>query len=237
MATYVLVGGAWMGGWCWQRVTPLLREAGHAVYPLTLTGLGEREHLNSPDVNLQTHIQDVVNVFEYEDLEDVILVGHSYSGLVVTGVADRIGGRIAHVVYVAAATPSDGDVMFDHLTEGELAPIQRYAEETGKDWLWPMLPELGTLGTGISSEDEAWMRSKAVPQSLNTIKQPVSLSDENTGGLPRTFIDCTREMPEGMEYTHPAKDDPAWGYYELPTGHWPMISMPKELAEILLRIR
>lgn len=102
MATYVLVHGAWHGGWCWQRVTPLLRAAGHEVFTLTLTGLGERSHLANPEIDLNTHIQDVVNVLEYEDLRKVILVGHSYGGMVITGVTDRAAERLAHVVYLVA---------------------------------------------------------------------------------------------------------------------------------------
>src|SRR3712207_7379490 len=95
MATYVLVGGGWLGGWCWQRVARRLREEGHDVYPATLTGLGERVHLASPEVDLETHISDVVNLIEFEDLHDVVLLGHSYGGLVVTGAADRIPERIS----------------------------------------------------------------------------------------------------------------------------------------------
>src|SRR5690242_2869175 len=107
MATYVLVPGAWLGGWCWQRVTPLLRAAGHEVYTPTLTGLGERVHLGSPETDLDTHIQDIVNVLVYEDLRDVVLLGHSYSGMVVTGVADRVPDRLSQLVYLDAIVPND----------------------------------------------------------------------------------------------------------------------------------
>src|SRR5438128_128006 len=102
MATFVLVHGAWHGGWCWKRVTPLLRAAGHEVYATTLTGLGERVHLASPNVGLALHVQDVVGVLEYEDLRDVILVGHSYGGIVISGVADRVPERLRHLVYLDA---------------------------------------------------------------------------------------------------------------------------------------
>src|SRR5215212_6950588 len=109
MATYVLVGGAWLGGWVWQRVARPLRAQGHDVYPVTLTGLGERAHLARPEIDLETHITDVINTVEYEDLSDVLLVGHSYAGIVVTGVADRIGERLAQLVYLDSAPFADGE--------------------------------------------------------------------------------------------------------------------------------
>src|SRR5215211_1043953 len=115
MATFVLVAGAWHGGWCWRKVTPLLRAAGHEVFAPTLTGLGERSHLAHPDVGLTTHIQDIVNLLEYEDLNDVVLVGHSYSGMVITGVAEQVPGRLAHLVYLDAFVPENGQALVDLL--------------------------------------------------------------------------------------------------------------------------
>lgn len=100
MSVYVLVGGGWLGGWCWQRVACRLREEGHDAHPATLTGLGERVHLASPEVDLDTHITDVINLIEFEDLHNVVLLGHSYAGLVVTGVADRVPDRISKLVYL-----------------------------------------------------------------------------------------------------------------------------------------
>jgi pimeloyl-ACP methyl ester carboxylesterase len=113
MATYVLVGGAWLGGWCWQPIARQLRDQGHIAYPLTLTGLGERSHLASPEVNLETHITDVVNLIEFEDLHDVFLLGHSYAGIVVTGAADRIPERIAQLIYLDSGPVADGLVYLD----------------------------------------------------------------------------------------------------------------------------
>jgi pimeloyl-ACP methyl ester carboxylesterase len=113
MAAYVLVGGAWLGGWCWQRVARRLRDNAHDAYPVTLTGLGERVHLASPEVDLQTHITDVVNLLEFEDLHDIVLLGHSYAGLVVTGVADRIPERISQLVYLDTGPLPDGTSLID----------------------------------------------------------------------------------------------------------------------------
>ena len=113
MTTYVLIGGGWLGGWCWQRIARRLRDDDHDVYPATLTGLGERVHLASPQVDLETHITDVVNLIEFEDLHDVMLLGHSYGGLVVTGVADRIPERISELVYLDTTPLSDGGMLIE----------------------------------------------------------------------------------------------------------------------------
>ncbi|MEM7347490.1 MAG: alpha/beta fold hydrolase, partial [Chloroflexota bacterium] len=117
MATFVLVPGAWLGSWAWKKVIPHLQANHHTIYAVTLTGLGERVHLAHPEVNLETHIQDVVNVFEYQALDSVILVGHSYSGMVVTGVIDQIPDRVSHLVYLDAIVPRPGQSLFDDWSE------------------------------------------------------------------------------------------------------------------------
>src|SRR4051812_1484157 len=113
MATFVLVPGAWMGGWCWKKLTPGLQAAGHQVYTPTLTGLGERVHLARPEIDLDTHTQDIVNLLEFEEARDVILVGHSYAGTVVTSVADRVPERLSMLVYLDSGAPPDGKSVFD----------------------------------------------------------------------------------------------------------------------------
>ena len=133
MANYVLVHGGWFGAWCWYKVVPLLQAAGHSVYTPTLTGLGEQAALLTPEIGLDTHIQDVVNLIETKDLQQVILVGHSYSGMVITGVADRVPGRIAHLVYLDAVVPRDGQSLAD------TAPfvgtmLRREANKNGDGW-------------------------------------------------------------------------------------------------------
>ena len=132
--TFVLVHCAFGGGWAWKYVAPLLRQRGHTVYTPTLTGLGERVHLGCPDVNLDTHIEDIVDVLIYEDLHDVILVGWSYGGMVVTGVLDRLPERLAHVVYLDGEVPCDGDRSFDFCGQAEVAAIEQRARETGDGW-------------------------------------------------------------------------------------------------------
>ena len=156
MATYILVPGAWLGGWAWRDVTARLRARGHDVYPITLTGLGERVHLARPEVDLETHITDVVNTMQWNDLNDVILAGHSYAGTVITGVADRIPDRIAQLVYVDSAPLADGMAMTDLYPPDALAELRQSVDQTGEGWRWPFpgfeelaktpaLPGLGTM--------------------------------------------------------------------------------------------
>src|ERR671913_201975 len=130
MTTYVLVGGAWLGGWCWQRVARRLRDEGHDAYPATLTGLGERAHLASPEVDLEIHITDVVNLIEYEGLQDVVLLGHSYGGMVVTGAADRIPERISELVYLDTA-PLPGGALIEKLPPETSQRVEKQVQESG----------------------------------------------------------------------------------------------------------
>jgi pimeloyl-ACP methyl ester carboxylesterase len=140
MTTYVLVGGGWLGGWCWQRVARRLRDNGHDAYPATLTGLGERVHLASPQVDLETHITDVVNLIEFEDLHDVVLLGHSYGGLVVTGAADRIPERISELVYLDTAPLPDGGSLIEKFPSELRKRTEEQVQELGEGWKFPILP-------------------------------------------------------------------------------------------------
>jgi pimeloyl-ACP methyl ester carboxylesterase len=235
MATMVLVSGAWLGGWCWQRVRPLLREAGHEVYTPTLTGLGDRVHLVSPEVGLETHVLDVVNLLEFEDLHDVILLGHSYAGMVAGSVAHRVPERIAQVVYLAAAIPHDGEAMFHGWSDAGLAGIAAAGEAAGVPWGWPFPEDLETMGFGLSDADEAWMRAKCVPHPLKTMRDPAHFTNPGPLTIPRSFINCTGE---GEDFPDEVQNSPStdWRKYEIPTGHWPMITLPIETSEILHEI-
>src|SRR3712207_2040165 len=141
MTTYVLVGGGWLGGWCWQKVARRLREEGHDVYPATLTGLGERVHLASPQVDLETHITDVVNLMEFEDLHEVVLLGHSYGGLVVTGAADRIPGRISCLVYLDTTPLPDSAALIEKFPPEARRRTEEQVEELGDGWRFPIPPK------------------------------------------------------------------------------------------------
>jgi pimeloyl-ACP methyl ester carboxylesterase len=138
MAAYMLVGGAWLGGWCWRPVARRLREAGHEVYPVTPTGLGERSHLSNPEVDLDTHVTDVVNLVEFEDLRDVVLLGHSYAGIVVTGVADRIPERLSLLVYLDAGPAPAGASFLDTQPPKVREHTERRVAESGDGWLLPV---------------------------------------------------------------------------------------------------
>ncbi|MFW6075459.1 MAG: alpha/beta fold hydrolase [Chloroflexota bacterium] len=234
MTTYVLVGGAWIGGWIWRPVAAKLREAGHDVYTPTLTGLGERVHLVSPEIDLETHIKDIVNVMEFEDLTDAVLVGHSYSGFVVTGVADRIPDRISLLAYLGSGVPSDGEALVDGFGEEGREFLQSIVDEHGDGWQMPVWPNARDLAGPITDQQWAWFMARAVPHPFATFLQPLRLDSNAAGQVIRAFLYCTKEDPEGGDYVPEYKSDPDWKYYELETGHWPMITMPDELTAVLL---
>jgi pimeloyl-ACP methyl ester carboxylesterase len=244
MATYVLVGGAWLGGWCWQPIARLLREEGHDAYPVTLTGLGERVHLARPDVDLETHIIDVVNLVEFEDLHDVVLLGHSYAAIVVTGAADRIPERISQVVYLDAG-PFPSDLAFIETYPPEAREqVERQVEELGDGWRLPMPPwdELAQQASleGLDDDQLRQMRSRAVSQPFGTYTQPLRLENPAREELLKVGIFCSfslaqvQEMIARGEPLSQGFTGPNWQFVELPTGHWPMFSRPDDLAATLL---
>jgi pimeloyl-ACP methyl ester carboxylesterase len=231
LATFVLVHGAWHGGWCWKRVTPLLRAAGHEVYAPTLTGLGERAHLLSRDVNLDTHIADIVNILDYEELTDVILVGHSYAGIVIAGVAAKRPERLAHLVYLDAFVASDGQCLLDLHTPESTTAIQARVLAEGEGWRLPPAPG---ARFGVADEiDGAWLASRLGPQPYATFTQPLCL-----GAAPppaATYILCTE--PGGFRrHAERVRDAPGWRYRELATGHDAMVTQPRELTDLLLEV-
>jgi pimeloyl-ACP methyl ester carboxylesterase len=245
MTTYVLVPGAWLGGWSWQPVTDQLRRRGHEVHPVTLTGLGERSHLATPQVDLDTYISDVVNLVELEDLHDVVLVGHSYGGHVVTGVADRIPGRISLLAYLDAGPSPDGAAFMDLQPPPARELIERLVEEAGEGWLLPLpswegLEEvMGASLEGLGQEERARMRARASAQPVRTWTQPLSLKDPARDEPPKLLISCSIPLAQVREMIasgHPwfaALAGPEWSFLELPTGHWPMFSVPDALASLL----
>jgi pimeloyl-ACP methyl ester carboxylesterase len=232
MATYVLVHGAWHGGWCWQRVTPLLRAAGHEVFTPTLTGLGESSHLTSPEIDLSTHIQDVVNVLEYEDLHKVILVGHSYGGMVITGVADRAAERLAHLVYLDAFVPHDGQSLLDLVGEHRTTIQEQALAEGGLVLPFPV------EAFGVTAEANVlWVGSKLVRHPFKTFAQPVRVTSTAASTIPRTYIYCNQPaMGPFDQFAERLKAAPGWRYRELATGHDAMVTMPRELANLLLAV-
>ena len=237
MANYVLVHGGWFGAWCWYKVVPLLQASGHSVFTPTLTGVGEQAALLSPEIGLDTHIQDVVNLIETKDLHQVILVGHSYSGMVITGVADRVPDRIAHLVYLDAVVPRDGQSLVD------TAPfrgtfLRREANRSGDGWRVNP-PRGGTFGLK-QEPDRSLVRSKVTPQPLKTFIQPVHITHPDAvAAIPRTFIECTRRgvmvwvMRRIFMGSSPLSD-PGWNRRKLASDHIAMILEPQALADLLL---
>jgi pimeloyl-ACP methyl ester carboxylesterase len=223
--TFVLVHGAWHGGWCWNKLTPLLRAAGHLVFTPTLTGLGERAHLLTADIDLDTHIKDIASMLEYEDLQNVVLVGHSYGGMVIAGVAEALTSRVAQLVFLDGFLPENGKALTDYAPP---VPI--------RDDGW-RVPPLGTSRDfGVTSEsDIAWADPRLGDQPYRTMTQPVQLSAQMYESLPKTFIQLT-ELPWFVEAAERAKRQGFRSYKLLSGGHDAMISQPRELSQILLEV-
>jgi pimeloyl-ACP methyl ester carboxylesterase len=244
MTAYVLVGGGWLGGWCWQRVARRLREEGHDAYPVTLTGLGERVHLASPEVHLDTHITDVVNLVEFEDLRDVVLLGHSYGGLVVTGAADRIPERISELVYLDTAPLPDGGSLIEKFPPEVRRRTEDRVRESGEGWKFPVPPpeELANMASleGVDEDHLRLLYSRATPQPFGTYTQPLRLKNPAREGLPKLGVLCSFSLDQVQEMIASGNPSfremasPNWRFVEPPTGHYPMFSRPDYLAVVLL---
>ncbi|PWW62715.1 alpha/beta hydrolase family protein [Actinokineospora spheciospongiae] len=229
MATFLLVHGAWHSGQSWDRVVPLLESAGHRVFAPSLTGYGDKAHLLGPEVGLGTHVDDVVGLVERERLDDVVLVGHSYAGMVISGVADRVPERIAHLVFLDAMVPEDGEAAVDVL------PITEQLIAGAVDgWRVPPMPEqpapLGLFGV-TDPDDVAWLRSMLSDQPVRCLREPVRMDDPAGRALPRTHIHCVGVRQAGITRRAVPVGERV---RELPTGHDCMITMPGELAGLLL---
>lgn len=222
-ATFVLVHGAWHGGWCWTRVSPLLRAAGYTVFTPTLTGLGERSHLLRRDVDLDMHITDIVQVLEFEDLEKVILVGHSYGGMVITGVADKASNRISQLVYLDAMLPENGKAITDY-SQRKYAPI---TEDSWHD------PAAEPQDYGVTdARDVAWVKKRLRDMPRKCMTQPLRLADDKSRRIKGAFILCSNR-PFAVEAAQRAKQR-GYAYRELlSAGHDAMVTRPRELTTIL----
>jgi len=222
--TFLLVHGAWHGGWCWKKLTPLLRVAGHQVFTPTLTGLGERSHLLSPAVDLTTHIKDITAILEYEDLQDVVLVGHSYGGMVIAGVAETAGARLGQLVYLDAFLPENGKAVKDYAA---LNPT--------RDDGWRVPPPGSPPRFGVTNErDIAWMEARLGDHPNKTFTDPVRLSRDNRS-LPQSFIQCTK-APFFAEAAERAKRQGFRSRELFAAGHDAMITQPEALAKVLLEL-
>ena len=229
MTSFVLVHGAWHGGWCYSRVAKILRAAGHEVFTPTLTGLGERSHLMRPEIDLDTHITDVLNVFKWEDLSNVVLCGHSYGGFVVTGVADAIADKIAAIVYLDAYVPCDGDSVMSLLSKERQAQILRDAQLHDNVAAAPPAPER----YGVNRHDIEWVRSKLTPHPLRAFQQPIRLTGNHCKPK-RTYVHARGQNDSAPLYEM-YRRDPTWTIRVMDhVGHDQMVDDPATVAEILI---
>ena len=227
--TFVLIHGAWHGGWCWRRVTDLLAARGHEAFAPTLTGVGERAHLLSPAVGLDTHVTDIVNVFEFENIHNAVLVGHSYAGMVVTGVAERLPGRIKSIVYLDAFLSADGQSMLDLVSEERRKQINEAAAKGSLT-----VPPVPAAVFKVNENDRAWVDSKCNAHPLKSMTDKVHMTGarDRIGKKAYVFAEGYGAPQFRASYER-CKADPTWRAYAVPCGHDVMVDMPERLTEIL----
>ncbi len=229
MTNFVLVHGGMIGSNCWKTVREILENQQHQVLTPTLTGLGERKHLINPDIDLETHIQDVLNAVFYEELDDIVLVGHSYGGMVITGVADRIPNKIVKLVYVAAVLPNNGESAFDALGP-EISSFLNKSAQQGNGWELPV----GSPGLyGIQNPETAtWFQQMSSPQPIKTFQQKIQFKNSTFQDHKKIYINCSQD-PALKRFVSRAKDRDM-SYFEINSGHFPMLTSPATLAELFL---
>jgi pimeloyl-ACP methyl ester carboxylesterase len=228
--TFLVCHGAWSAGWAWKKMHPLMQAAGHRLVTPTYTGLGERAHLAHPGIDLNSHIEDMLNVIKYEDLRDIVLIGHSYGGMVATGVADRARDKVRQLIYIDAFVPQDGQSLLDL---NEVArPRMQELSKTGDGWRVPPNP----TPPDTSPEDVAWLNERRVHTPLNCFEAKLNLSAPLT--LPRSYIYATRAAPLDTfgQFARKTKNDPAWRYYEIDASHSPNVTAPEALMALLQQI-
>ena len=224
--TFILIPGAWMGAWVWESVTEALRELGHQVYPITLSGLAEGD--DSANVGLATHVDDVLDLLESNDLHDAIVVGHSYSGIVAGQVADRVPERVAHIFYVDAFLPHDGKSLLDAFDEPQRSEERRQIAENGGCWAAPDVKGAAD-GHGLTNEQAKWLVAQLVDHPGRTVTEPAfmkhPLAEQHA-----TYIVCSFEDSEDVAAM---RKEPTWTFCTLEVGHWAMVAAPDELVALL----
>ncbi len=233
MTVFVLVHGAWHGGWCWSRVARTLRRDGHEVHTPTLTGVGDRVHLMRRDVDVETHVEDIVRLFEAEELSDAVLCGHSYGGMVITGVADRIPERLRSLVYLDAFVPADGQCALDFQPPERAAFFRAEADSKGAGWLVPAVP---AARFKVNEADQAWVDRRCVPHPLACFTQKLRLTGAHARVAKRHFIKAGTYVPSPFDATFERlKREPGWQVTSVACGHDVMVDWPDELATLLIR--
>jgi pimeloyl-ACP methyl ester carboxylesterase len=230
--TFVLVPGAWHGGWCWRDVATILRGAGHTVYSATQTGLGERSHLLSRDITVDTFVQDVANLIRWEQLEGVVLVGHSFGGLSISGVADRMPERLRQLVYLDSLILEDGQTPFSVVPNEIVAARLKAAEESSKGLSLPV-PDPREIGL-LRDEDQRFVVSRLTPHPLSTYTSPMHLRNPVGNGVPATYIHCSEPAYAPVAKSFAWARSRGWPIVELKTGHVAMVSAPAEVARELI---
>lgn len=231
--TFVLVHGAWHGGWCWRRVADRLEAKGHKVYTPTMTGLGERSHLMRAGIDLDTHIADIVNVFEWEDLTDAVLVGHSYGGWPMSGAIEKLLPRVSSIVYLDANMPVDGEVG----TDGQPAASRQALEAALSPGEFSRPPPDVSSFQIADPKDQAWVVGKMTPQPIGVTTQKISLTGARDRVGKKTFIRALRHPSAPFDKALAAcKADKSWRVFELDCGHEVMIDQADRLVEILLEV-
>jgi pimeloyl-ACP methyl ester carboxylesterase len=231
MSDFVLVHGAWHGAWCWQRVVTPLWAAGHRAFAVTLSGSGERAHLLAPTISLQTHIADVASVIEAEELRDVILVGHSYAGIVITGVADRLAERLKHLVYLDAVVPHPGESWSSGHSDETRTQRRKAIADTGT------IPPPDPAVFGLAGTDHAWVARHQTPHPGRVYDETLHFDAKRLAALSKTFVDCTEPALATIAGSRlRVRSEPGWRVVEIATGHDAMVSAPQALLDLLLRL-
>jgi pimeloyl-ACP methyl ester carboxylesterase len=227
VGNFLICHGAWSGGWSWRKLRPLLRAAGHEVFTPTYTGLGERAHLAHALIDLETHVQDVLAVIEYEDLRDIVLIAHSYGGMVGTAVGDRVPERIRHLIYLDAFVPTDGQSLTDLVSGGQPPP------EVVAGWLLPPHPS----APDTAPEDVAWATPRRRHQPARCFTQKLRLA-RATPPFPRSYIHCTKKVgvDNFRQFADRFRNAAGWRFHELAASHSPNITAPDALAALLVSI-
>ena len=233
MTTFVLVHGAWHGGWCYKRVAQILRGAGHEVYRPTLTGLGERAHLMSPSVNLDTHIKDILGVIQWEEISDFVLCGHSYGGMVISGVADKIPEKVGSLVYLDAFLPKNGQSIMD-IANQRAAEMRVDAVQNGDGYQLSPIP---AAAFHVNELDAEWVDAMCVKHPLACMEQKIILTGEWERVEKRTYILATGWDPSPFPpFAEGIKHDTSWRCISVDCGHDVMLDRPQELADLLLAV-
>ncbi|WP_407147994.1 alpha/beta fold hydrolase [Bradyrhizobium sp. ORS 86] len=229
--TFLVCHGAWSAGWAWKKMHPLMQAAGHRLITPSYTGLGERAHLANPSIDLEAHIQDVLAVIKYEDLRDIVLLGHSYGGMVATGVADRARERVAQLIYLDAFVPRDGQSLFD-LNEVAIEKM-REAARNGDGWRIPPMP----TPPDTSPADVEWLTARRIDMPLKCFEQRLKLQ-HGEPALPRSYIYATRATPADTfgQFAKRTKGEAGWRYFEIDASHSPNVTAPEALMTLLMEI-